>query len=78
MIAKGAMSSMNDKRTKQLNIRITPELEQILTDEAEKLEWKKTKLAEKILMEWANNRHTNGGAINLIIHRNQNININGG
>lgn len=67
---------MGEKRTDQLNIRITPELTQILTEEAEKLDWSKTKLAEKILMDWANHRHKNGGAINFVIHNNQNITIN--
>ncbi len=69
---------MDDKRIDQLNIRVTPELTQILTEEAKKLDWSKTKLAEKILMDWAKKRHENGGAINFVVHSNQNININGG
>lgn len=68
---------MADKRTDQLNIRITAELTKILTEEAEKLDWSKTKLAEKILSDWAKKRNENGGAINFIISNNQNINING-
>ena len=72
---KGSVDSMESKRTDQLNIRITPELTKILTEEAEKLSWSKTKLAEKILNDWARNRDKNGGAINFIIHNNQNINI---
>ena len=66
---------MDDKRTDQLNIRITSELTKILTEEAKKLDWSKTKLAEKILMDWAKNRKENGGAIQFIIQNNQNINI---
>lgn len=69
---------MGEKRTEQLNIRVTPELIEILTEEAKKLDWPKTKLAEKILMDWTKNRHKNGGAFNFIIHNNQNITINGG
>ena len=69
---------MDGKRTKQLNIRVTPELIDILTTEAEKLDWPKTNLAEKILMDWAKNRHKNGGVLNFVIHNNQNITINGG
>lgn len=69
---------MEEKRTEQLNIRVTPKLIQILTEEAEKLDWSKTKLAEKILMDWAKHRNKNGGAINFIIHNNKNINVNGG
>lgn len=69
---------MEEKRTDQLNIRVTPELTKILTKEAEKLSWSKTKLAEKILMDWANNIHGNGGAISFVIQNNQSININGG
>lgn len=66
---------MEDKRTDQLNIRVTPELTKILVEEAKKLDWSKTKLAEKILTEWATKRNENGGAINFIISNNQNINI---
>ncbi len=69
---------MGEKRTEQLNIRVTPELTRILTEEAEKLDWSKTKLAEKILMDWAIHRHKNGGAIHFVIHNNQNINVSGG
>ena len=69
---------MDDKRIDQLNIRVTPELTQILTEEAKKLDWSKTKLAEKILMDGAKKRHENGGAINFVVYSNQNININGG
>lgn len=69
---------MEEKRTDQLNIRVTPELTKILTEEAQKLSWTKTKLAEKILTDWANKRQGNGGAFSFIIQNNQNININGG
>lgn len=55
MIAKKGVAIMDDKRIDQLNIRVTPELTQILTEEAKKLDWSKTKLAEKILMDWAKN-----------------------
>lgn len=68
---------MGEKRTDQLNIRVTKELTQILTEEAAKLSWSKTKLAEKILTDWANNRDKNGGAVSFVIHNNQNINIYG-
>lgn len=67
---------MEEKRTDQLNIRITSELTRILTEEAKKLDWSKTKLAEKILADWAKKRTENGGAIQFIIQNNQNININ--
>lgn len=66
---------MEGKKTDQLNIRVTPELTKILTEEARKLEWSKTKLAEKILTDWASKRPKNGGAIQFIIENNQNINI---
>lgn len=66
---------MNDKRTKQLNIRITPELERILIEESKKLDWSKTKLADKILTEWAEKRHENGGAINFIQNNIENVNF---
>lgn len=69
---------MEEKRTEQLNIRVTPELIKILTEEAQKLYWPKTKLAEKILMDWVQNRKDNGGAIQFIKNQIQTININGG
>lgn len=69
---------MKEKRTDQLNIRVSPELTKILTEEAEKLDWSKTKLAEKILSDWAKKRSENGGAINFVISNNQSININNG
>ena len=69
---------MNQKRTDQLNIRVSPELTKILTEEAKKLDWSKTKLAEKILSDWAKKRNENGGAIHFVINNNQSININRG
>lgn len=77
MIANQEERIMDEKRTDQLNIRITPELTKILTEEGKKLDWSKTKLAEKILTDWAKNRRENGGAIQFIITNKQNINING-
>lgn len=40
------------KRTEQLNIRVTAEMKFILQEQAKKLDWAPTKLAEKILGEW--------------------------
>lgn len=45
---------MTDKKTDQLNIRVTPEMKQALTNEGQKLDWAPTKLAEKILSKWLN------------------------
>lgn len=67
---------MKEKRTEQLNIRVTKELNDALTEEAEKLDWAKTKLAEKILSDWIKERNKNGGAISFIINKNETININ--
>lgn len=72
MLAKGGFD-MNDKRTQQLNIRITPELEKVLIEEGNRLDWSKTKLAEKILMDWAQKRHEHGGAINFIQNNIENV-----
>ena len=69
---------MSEKRTEQIAVRITAETKKILQEEAKKLEWSTAKLAEKILSEWTKENHKNGGALNFIIHNNQNININGG
>lgn len=45
---------MNEKRTEQLNIRISQSLKQTLEKQANICDWAPTKLAEKILIEWAN------------------------
>ncbi len=52
---------MNDysKRTEQLNIRVTAEIKNILQEQAKKLDWAPTKLAEKILGEWTNKAKNN-------------------
>lgn len=69
---------MNQKRTKQIAVRITEETDTILQTEADKLEWSKAKLAEKILSEWTKEVHNNRtGAIQFIIHNNNAINIGG-
>lgn len=65
----------SEKRYKQLNIRISEELEEILTQESAPLKWTKTKLANEILMDWAKNRKQNGGAIQFINNNIENINI---
>ncbi len=69
---------MAGKKTVQFNMRITPELAKVLEEEAEKLSWKRTQLAEKILLDWVNQRDKNGGALTFIIKNNNTININGG
>lgn len=67
---------MNEKRTEQIAVRITPETKRILQSEAKKLEWSTAKLAEKILSEWTKQSKTNNGAISFIIQNNNTININ--
>lgn len=68
---------MNEKRTEQIAVRITPETKRILQEEAQKLEWSTAKLAEKILSEWTKKEAARGGSINFVIHNNKNINIGG-
>lgn len=69
---------MGSKRTEQIAVRITPETKKILQEEAKKLDWSPSKLVEKILVSWTENRAQNGGAINFVIHQNSTININNG
>lgn len=69
---------MDEKRTKQIAVRITPETYDALEKEAKKLKWSVAKIANEILNEWTNKRDENGGAISFIIQNNHNININGG
>jgi len=66
---------MDDKRTKQIAVRITPETYDILQKEAAKLKWSVAKIANEILTEWTTKEKEHGGAINFIIHQNKNINI---
>ena len=65
-----------EKRTAQIAVRITPETKEILAQEAEKLDWTVSKLAERILSEWTKNKHNNGGAITFIQNQITNVNIN--
>ncbi len=44
---------MQSKKTEVLTIRITPETMAALQSEAEKREWSKSKMAEKIISNWA-------------------------
>ena len=67
---------MEEKKTKQIAIRITEETYNILQEEADRLEWTKAKLAEKILREWTKNAKENRGSLQFVIHHNENININ--
>lgn len=67
---------MDDKRTKQIAVRITPETYKVLENEAKKLKWSVAKIANEILTEWTQKEIKNGGAINFIIQNNENININ--
>lgn len=69
------MNEMNEKRTEQLNIRVTPEMKKALQEEASKLDWTATKLAEKILREWLNGAKEKNGAMQFIIGHNNTINI---
>lgn len=66
---------MNEKRTEQIAVRITPETKRILQEEAKKLEWTTAKLAEKILSEWTKKVTDTNGAISFIIQNNNTINI---
>lgn len=67
---------MQEKKTKQIAVRITEETYKTLETEAAKLEWSKAKLAEKILSEWTKAAHSeNGGSIHFIINNNNAINI---
>ena len=79
MVPKEVNGTMNEKRTTQIAVRITPETKEILEKEAAKLKWSVAKLANEILTEWTKKEAKDGeGAINFIIHNNKNININGG
>lgn len=60
------MRNLRGKRTEQISVRVTSELRQILTEEAEKLDWSRPKLIEKILMDWVKHRHECGGSISLL------------
>lgn len=57
---------MRGKRTEQVSVRVTPELSEILVEEARKLDWTKAKLAERILADWAEHRYENGGAFGFL------------
>lgn len=44
---------MQSKKTKVLTIRVTPETMNAIQREADKREWSKSKMAEKIISTWA-------------------------
>lgn len=67
---------MAEKRTEQIAVRITPETKKILQNEAERLDWTISKLAERILREWTEGaKEKSSGAIQFIISHNENINV---
>lgn len=47
---------MDQKRTKQIAVRITEEVDKALEAEAKKHRWTKAALANMILEEWTSNR----------------------
>lgn len=66
---------MTEKRTEQIAVRITAETKKTLQEEAQKLDWTVSKLAERILREWTEGTKKNGSsAIQFIIGHNENIN----
>lgn len=68
---------MGEKRTEQLNVRVTQETKRTLQNEAAKLDWTATKLAEKILREWTQGaRENRTSSMQFIISHNETININ--
>lgn len=69
---------MEEKRTKQIAVRITPETYKTLEQEAKKLKWSIAQIANEILTKWTEEKEENGGAIQFIINNNQSININQG
>lgn len=68
---------MENKRIKQIAIRITEETDEILEKEAKKLKWTKASLANEILTEWAKKSKETGGSIQFIKNHIENINIGG-
>lgn len=67
---------MSEKRTEQLNIRVTKETLDIIEEEASKIGWSKASLAERILREWTEGTKTNkSSSIQFIITNNNNINL---
>ena len=69
---------MEEKRTKQLGIRISEETHQILKKEADKLKWKVPQLINEILVEWTTEaKEEKNSSINFIINKNGSINIGG-
>lgn len=67
---------MSEKRTAQIAVRITPETKKILQQEADKLDWTVSKLAERILREWTTEaKERKSGSVQFIIQHNENINL---
>lgn len=67
---------MSEKRTEQLNIRVTKETLDIIEEEASKIGWSKASLAERILREWTEGTKINkSSSIQFIITNNNNINL---
>lgn len=65
-----------EKRTEQLNIRISKTTMEIIENEAKKIGWTKASLAEKILKEWTEGvKENKKSSIQFIIHHNENINL---
>ena len=51
---------MKEKKAETLTVRLTPQTKRLLEAEAERREWTLSKLAEKILSAWVEQR-TDGG-----------------
>lgn len=70
------MKTEKPKKTEYISLRLTADTKDILQQEANKLDWTVSKLAERILREWTEGAKKNSaGAIQFIISHNENINI---
>lgn len=68
---------MKEKKTAVMTVRIPPSTKAVIEAEAEKHDWTPSKLAEKILTDWAQKNAVNDGVVNFSIQNNENIYIGG-
>lgn len=68
---------MKEKKTAVMTVRIPPSTKEIIESEASKHDWTPSKLAEKILTDWAQRVTTQANSVNFYINSNENINMGG-
>ena len=75
MITKEEGCIVREKKTEVITVRVTSETKRAIEQEAERREWSTSKMAEKILSTWAQQKSDRDISVNFQQNTIQTINI---